>query len=749
MSSVKLNLNDFKHVSSDNKTTKLKHKDGHFLVLAHKALGSDAQKQLGALSKLSIDAMTPNQSNEMRDKMKDGGPVDRTRDEHGEVKPNYKEVAKNKTQGTTTEQAQTLFSPAKMLENVTHAFDKAEGGQVQRYAEGTKELIKSSQAYAQDYKNAGDPYGHMQKSNTDLPAPDEAGATVAADEDTGKEFAASEKTAKETIPQEINRESDSILNSQPQQPQQPKVDNDRIETQKIYNSMVSSNVNDPNGVNTRTWAVFGPNGEPPKAFDASSWAAAEQQQQQQKAHTADISQSKVAQIQADNQVRQRAGLPPIEVPGQQQTQTAEPQIVKPQTQSMEQPAPQAQPDMANAMQDTEGMMQQGYGKKLAGIEQTGEAQANLATQQAEILNKSEAAKQDAQLWFKKSYDNLDAERKAHIADIQNGYIDPDKYWQNHSKIASGIGMILSGFNPAGQPNAAIDLLKYQMNQNIEAQKQNLNSKQNLLTANLRQFGNLRDALDMTRLMQNDLMQNQLAKAAATAQNPLAKAAALNAAGALQMESAPLFQQFAMRRAMMGIASNPSGDVNKDVASATHMVGYMRAMGMAEQAKEMESRIVPGVGVSPNQPVPQGVRDQLTAHQQLDDAAKDLYKWTTTHTTLVPGTAEYNVGAQKAQNLQQLYRHGSLHTVYREGEQPLLDKVVNGNPAGFLKYFSSIPKLKEVMAQNDRQYNVLKKNYGLPMQQSPQQNQSSQAAMNWAKSNPNDPRAKEILKRLGQ
>lgn len=51
MSNVKLDLSKFKHVSSDHKTTRLKHEDGHFLVLSHKNLGKDGQDQLAALAK--------------------------------------------------------------------------------------------------------------------------------------------------------------------------------------------------------------------------------------------------------------------------------------------------------------------------------------------------------------------------------------------------------------------------------------------------------------------------------------------------------------------------------------------------------------------------------------------------------------------------------------------------------------------------------------------------------------------------
>lgn len=49
MSKVSLDLKQFQHVKSDDKTTTLRHKDGHELTIAHKALSPEYQEQLKAL----------------------------------------------------------------------------------------------------------------------------------------------------------------------------------------------------------------------------------------------------------------------------------------------------------------------------------------------------------------------------------------------------------------------------------------------------------------------------------------------------------------------------------------------------------------------------------------------------------------------------------------------------------------------------------------------------------------------------
>ena len=53
MSKIKLDLNQFQHVDSDDKSTTLKHKQGHTLTIAHKSLSKEAREQLESLASSS------------------------------------------------------------------------------------------------------------------------------------------------------------------------------------------------------------------------------------------------------------------------------------------------------------------------------------------------------------------------------------------------------------------------------------------------------------------------------------------------------------------------------------------------------------------------------------------------------------------------------------------------------------------------------------------------------------------------
>lgn len=678
----------FTHVKSDDKSTVLKHKDGHVLTIAHSVLSPKMRDQLKALSKMGQQDQTDSQAQEAQDqqprKMADGGA------------PRWDSYS-----GTAPVDPRIGGIGRDMKDRTTSAQDKTRHDQND----------KNDEAYRKEHS-----------------APAETDDTSGYKDYTPKAKGGVIKMADGGVPTALQPNDDS--NTLPQEPSpQPEVKKEEVdpeiqEKRKIYNNLVQTSKGQMGPLSEQQAQfmgyAFGPEGQPPSDFDPKDWQKTEEVYAQQKQQNADqIAQAQQAAIQ-QNSARTAAGLPPIPVPNvpegpQVPGSAANPPPETPPVQALN-PSGQVPNPMDASMGDTQGMLQSGYSEKLKGIENEAKAKGDLGEQQALSLQKAQQAQTVAKAAYQEHYNQLESERQAHIQDIQDGHIDPNKYWTgdsegngSHSKIAAGIGMILAGFNPTNAPNAAINFLKYQMDKNIESQRANLDSKNNLLRANLEQFHNLKDATDMTRIMQNDVMQNELAQASAKATNPMAKAAALQAQGALKMEAAPMFQQFAMRRAMMGMANNGS-----DPSAVDHMLGYMRVVN-PEMAKEMESRYIPVVGLA-STPLSSDVRNQITSKQTLDGAAKDLMSYSQKHTNIVPGTPEYTFGVTKAMAFQQMVREGLLGTVFRESEKPLLEKFVKENPAGAFKAFKTQPQLKAIIESNALGLNTLKRSYGLPAQQ---------------------------------
>lgn len=641
----------FKHVSSDDKTTTLQHPAGHEIKIVHGALKGDMRKQLEALRGAAPQ------------KEADGGMIEEA-SRKGELGSQRKVSQQNSDVERDIAEHQAVKNDGKDVrtpEQKAKAAEYDRTGKLPGYADGGTVLPEDPNS----------PELLNQLSRVEIP---EGSISAPTDLDRAKE---------------------------------------------LYNANTKSSFN--SGHMGSKIPIPGAGGEQqfegdrvPTDFDPTKWQQAREQVSTEQSANAAQTAAEQQKIIAINQQRADAGLPPLPVPNVP---------VGPQPPgSMDQSQPMPQPgDLAQGAQPQsdemglgrqQDMLSQGFSNQIAGVNAQATAQGELGKQQAAVLASAQQASTDAKAAYQQHYDELNQERQHLVADVQSGQVDPEKFWDNHSRIASAIGMIIAGFNPTNSPNAAINYLNKQMDMNLEAQKTNLATKRSLLSANLQQFGNLKDATEMTRLQQADLVQNQLQQASAKASSPLAKAAALQAAGQIQQQYAPLFQQFAMRRAMMGLAQNGSNP-----QSVEHMLSYMRVAN-PEMAKEMEGRYVPGVGLA-TIPIPNDVRQKITDHEDMAKTIKDLQQFVGTHSTILPGTPEYNVGQQKALVLQSAVREGKLGTVYREGEQPLLDKFVNSNPAGALKMIKTVPQLKELLSSNERSNNVLKKQYGLPIHEEPQ------------------------------
>lgn len=745
---VALDLKQFKHIKSDDKSTTLQHADGHQLTLAHKSLSPESQKALAALGAADAKGM------DKGEKKQDSKTIQADTAAEG--------VRKSNSAPAGTGYGNTIQLPSKDEQVKPGKVKMADGGGVGGVWDSVVKTVKSSmeetpkgpakpvatptQTQATDMKKV---FGDTSKA--------EGGPVMMAEgEDPADAPAAPEIPEALKPPTQDAAPQPSTLPQPPiNAPVSPQDENQKYQQvyQNIYQQQKRDNPGQPDSEAQAMALRYATSAKDNDKADAGN-AVADQQ-------AAAMAQN--TQIAQQNEQRAKIGLPPLPITSMpQDTQMA----------AAQQTADNSQSQVAQG-QKSQSQGEQQPSRGLPGMEQLAGDMYNKGTQaineqqkvqeqQGKAEQAAEAARlkgaTDSMAAFQTAGDALKAERGAHIKDIENGYVSPEKYWtgytaangdkvSGHSKVAAAIGMILAGFNPTNNPNAAIGILKNQIDMSLQAQAKNLDSQHNLLRANLEQFHNIRDAADMTRLQLNDSLSAQLGQAAAVAKTAGAKSAALAAKSQLDQQAIPIAQNLQMRQAMMQLANNPGGQSPQAIE---HMIGYMRAANPA-MAKDMEERYVPGVGLAAT-PVPPDVRGKIAAHNQMDMQVRDLANWAKSHSTMVPGTPEYNVGQQKALALQSAVREGQLGTVYKAGEQPLLDKFINSNPAGMFKTLKTLPQLNELLGSNSRQLNALKQSYGLPAAQSqaPQGGgNQDQAAMTWAKANPKDPRSAAILKRLGK
>lgn len=210
--------------------------------------------------------------------------------------------------------------------------------------------------------------------------------------------------------------------------------------------------------------------------------------------------------------------------------------------------------------------QKGLGEEIGGIQQKGQAEAKGAEEVAGIAGQGAKGLQALQSTFMSKQKELEGERQALMNDMRAGHIDPGHLFSEMGtvgRIGTAIGLMLGGMGAGvtGGENQALKFLNSQLERDMQGQIRNLDNKNNLLHANYQQMGNLRDAMDMTRIMQSDAIRTQIEAAAARSKSPQAMAAAQAAIGKIDMETAPVSSNLAARRAML--EGQKSGNVSPE------------------------------------------------------------------------------------------------------------------------------------------------------------------------------------------
>lgn len=314
------------------------------------------------------------------------------------------------------------------------------------------------------------------------------------------------------------------------------------------------------------------------------------------------------------------------------------------SESMPDQTPQAQAPAENP--DPYGL-QGSFGQQMRGIQEVGagqqaEAQAigNQGAANIQQEQNYQQAQQQAIQRYQEAVAPVMEERKALMADIASGHIDPQRYVNNMStgdKIATGIGLVLGGIGSGltHGPNLAYNYLDNQINRDIDSQKMDLGKKENLLSNNFRQSGDLQSALTMTKIQNNDLLSSHLRMTADQTADPMAKARIQQIQGIVDGQTAQLTQQYGMRRMQMGMFNGQPGSGN----------GAALELAPADTRERAVQLPNGGFRLAYTKDGAKEVRDQLQSIQPIFDSMDQLKALGPS--ALIPGTP----ANQKAQAIQ--------------------------------------------------------------------------------------------------
>jgi len=764
MANIKLDFSKMRHVKSDKDTTTLKHKtDGHEITLVHKALSPDNQQRLMALAGIAKSAATPQEADQMAHKMATGGTAPT---QHiSEVESKGVDAASALQNQRITDSSSAPVDPnedAKYQAMMQHLAQpsptpgpapQAKGGEIKK-TENTLDYSKiKKKPYGGDTQSTID-YSGFKEDQRKKDLDDkykkyaEGGSTetcMACGGSMRKAYATSDQPVSQDdsapeVPTNLDPKSAGVPTSVPnyRDPQQAAKEpfkdenSETARTKEVYNRMVSNVV--PKGMTAPISLAQFHGDQPPAQFNGQTYMNAQKEVQNEQAMNAAAVSGQQQNIIKENQARIAAGLAPLPIPdipnGPQVPGTPE----NPPQPNAINPSGQPVDTADDATQNMLALSNKGFQNQMAGIKGTAQAQEAQAAANSQIYDTQAKAEQNILNNYQDAYHSIDGEMDAIRNDIANNHISPEQYWTgdkdgngSHSKIATGIGMILAGFNPTNRPNAAIDFLKFNMEQNLKAQVQEMSKKQNVLTSLQNKFHNMRDTMDFARLTNAQMAIAQLGKAAANATggpNGLAANAAKQAQGVLQVQYAPLQQRIAMSQTMMHMAAQPTGDPDMEVAQATKMARYATALGDTQMAKQWQDATVPGVGVTRNlAPVPDAVKTQIATHKTVSDIMNQALE--IAKQPIPTNPTEYAKYEARASTLQGqligMVKQAQHDGVYKPSEAEFLTSQIGGSPGSVFRSLSAIPKIQELQEVKQNEYNNLLQTYNLPTRQLPRAN----------------------------
>lgn len=290
------------------------------------------------------------------------------------------------------------------------------------------------------------------------------------------------------------------------------------------------------------------------------------------------------------QFEEQKGKPSSELASLEPSQPTSLEEAKPiQPETKETALPQ-QPAALKALEKEKAGEMGALQAQAKGAEETAQLLSGLAKEEDLTAAKKAAEAQQAR------YSQLAAQRQALKDDIMAQHINPQRFIENMStgkKIMTGLGLILGGMG-AGLthgPNLASEFLDKQIDEDINNQKSELGKRNTLLSENLKETNDLREAMNLTRIQMNDIVSHQLQVSQAKTQNLQAKALMQQVAGKFEMQSAQLQNQIAMQRgAMAGQEASPARLV-PFLVPKEHQEQVFKEIEAAENTRKMAGNIM--------------------------------------------------------------------------------------------------------------------------------------------------------------
>lgn len=700
MAKFNIDLKKFKHVSSDDKSTTLRHKDGHEMKIHHKALSTEFQKQLEALP---------------REKMSDGGEPEQPHwDSYRAPKPRYVDTSTTVTHKTSQEQrdseqkqrnAANAASDAKMRAPQSKEESHEDEGYTDYNSGGVIDTIKNF--LAPDFQKAEEE--KPKQKNIAIPQSGTAGPTTVNKAEGG----------------EVNKhehEQTPYDKGLPCKNPNCKSHGTPHPNCRCYGGNMASG-----GSISKEYFCD----KPRHHFSNCEYAEGGEVAHYYEG-TDEVSDKEIQEA-ADE--AQKPVDETVETP--------------PHMEKLSEPAPLAEDNPEQEDQEamkvaTQGQPEEQPQQAPKAPVRTSDPMANFARSQQELAQGPNIAdKQQMYSNIKNNvYQKQMQENQAFAQDLANGHITPETYQSlfakqsTPEKIGTLFGLLIGGAGSGltHQPNVILGMMDQQIKNDLAAQQHNKENALNFMRVaqahglNEANIGNIGSdaALKIQAHAYNNTLQSSFQSLVDKVKKMPEGPDKVNAMNGLAMmypqvqdkikNMTDLAASAQAYQAMVGMNQNtgPAGlsPVQKQ-RRAQYIMGNPNPVAAASEYDTSHS--IPGVPGQSDLSVPQDVRDKVINHNILDNRMRDLIDYVAKHKgTIKPG--EIALATQKADEVRGFYNKTVDNLGLTKGRLDSLKEQISKNPTNiFGIVLGNTEKLKEILNSNAARKTVLLKGYNFPVE----------------------------------
>lgn len=329
-------------------------------------------------------------------------------------------------------------------------------------------------------------------------------------------------------------------------------------------------------------------------------------------------------------------------------------------------------------------------------------------------------------------------------DLNSQHITPETYSDLFAKkstlgkIGMLFGMLASGAGSglSHQPNALLQMMNNEIQNDLEAQKQSKSNAQNWIRLN--QQHQLNQAqIGLTGAQAGLTTTEANIKSTAFAQMQMNRAALDNIASKVntlppgperaKQEQALALMYTAVNNDNFNIAGRAasaaayyntltnrgkSGETQGDEQAFQQKTTGMRMLGSQgqEMAKNLEEKHFPGLKGQASIPLSSEDRNSIESSIEFDQKLNRFIEWTKAHSGDLKPT-DVNAGRALAAELQGAYRQATHGGVYKEGEQNFISKLIDQDPTKFFNSVRVLPQLNAISNETNSRLNQLVKSKG--------------------------------------